>query len=239
MALIAPQPCTLFLFDLDGTLIDSRADIITALNRTLKRMNLGSLRESQAAAFIGDGVQKLVERALTEAIGGTPDTSLIQECMELFKKEYQDHLLDQTTLYPGVREALDQISWAKFAVVSNKLEKFSRLILDGLRLGDRFCPILGEDSTQTRKPDPRPLLEAISYWKAEPCMTTMVGDSATDIKAGKAAGVVTCGVTYGFRPREELEGAGCDLLITDLRELARYFRPPDLSELISFQTPEI
>jgi len=221
-----PRPCRLFLFDLDGTLIDSRADITTALNLTLMRMHLSALNESRIAAFVGNGVRKLVERALRETTGSQPEDSLIQHGIALFRDEYGNHLLDRTCLYPGVKEGLEQISWAGFAIVSNKPEEFSRRILEGLGLGGRFRPILGEDSTQTRKPDPTALLKAMELHMVPPSETAMIGDSAVDIEAGKAAGVITCGVSGGFRPKEELEAAGCDLMIGNLLELARYFCPP-------------
>ena len=220
------RACRLFLFDLDGTLIDSRADITTALNLALVRMNIRPLSESRVVEFVGNGVQKLVERALRETTGFQPENPLIQQGMALFREEYQNHLLDRTCLYPGVREGLDRLSWARFAVVSNKPEKFSRRILEGLGLGGRFCPVLGEDSTQTRKPDPTALLNAMECCAASPEETVMVGDSPVDIEAGKAAGVMTCGVRGGFHPTEELEAAGCDLIIGNLLELAVHFRPP-------------
>ena len=115
----------------------------------------------------------------------------------------------------------------KFAVVSNKPESFSRRILEGLGIGNRFCIILGGDSIQKRKPDPEPLFKAMDSCKASASETAMVGDSPVDIQAGKAAGVTTCGVLGGFRPQEELEAAGCDLIIGSLLELADHFRSPE------------
>ena len=132
--------------------------------------------------------------------------SLLKTCMTLFREEYGHHLLDQTCLYPSAKEALDRLSWASFAVVTNKPEGFSRRILDGLGVGNRFCAILGGDSVQKRKPDPEALLKAMNACRAAPSETAMVGDSPVDIQAGKAAGVTTCGVLGGFRPRQELEG---------------------------------
>jgi phosphoglycolate phosphatase len=226
MRLSAPHPCRLFLFDLDGTLIDSRADIAHSLNLALARMGMPPLHESRIADFVGEGVQKLIERALGEIAGGEPDSILTQKGVVLFREEYGSHLLDRTCLCPGVKQALDRLHWAEFAVVSNKPEVFSRRILEGLGLGSRFRIILGGDSTQRRKPDPEALLKAMDCCKAPPSETVMVGDSAVDIEAGRAAGVVTCGVLGGFRPQEELQAAGCDCLIKNLSELAVYFCPP-------------
>jgi phosphoglycolate phosphatase len=219
--------CRLFLFDLDGTLIDSRADITHSLNLTLARMELPSLSESQVGDFVGDGVQKLVERALRETTGSDPENTLTQKGMLLFREEYENHLLDRTCLCPHAKEALDSLSWAKFAVVSNKPEGFSRRILEGLGVAHRFCIILGGDSIQNRKPDPESLLKAMDYCGALPSESAMIGDSAVDIEAGKAAGVTTCGILGGFRPEEKLRAAGCDLLITDLLELAKHFSAPE------------
>jgi phosphoglycolate phosphatase len=222
----AKYPCRLFLFDLDGTLIDSRADITHSLNLVLVRMNLHPLPDSRVLDFVGSGVQKLIERSLREVTGREPEDSRTQEGVVLFREEYGDHLLDRTCLCPHVKDALELLSWAKFAVVSNKPEGFSRRILEGLGVTKKFCVILGGDSARNRKPDPESLLKAMSLCGESPAETVMVGDSAVDIEAGQAAGVITCGVLGGFRPRGELEAAGCDLVIENLLELADHFCVP-------------
>jgi phosphoglycolate phosphatase len=216
--------CRLFLFDLDGTLIDSRADITSALNRMLARMDLPALPESRVADFVGMGVQKLVERSMREINSAEPAPDLIQRGITLFREEYGNHLVVQTRLRPYVEEALDLLSWAELAVVSNKPESFCRRILQALGVDGRFCAIVGEDGTSPRKPDPALLFRAMDQCGAARGDTVMVGDSAIDIEAGKAAGVSTCGVLGGFRPSEELEAAGCDLIVQDLRQLADHFR---------------
>ena len=225
MTTIFPHSCRLFLFDLDGTLIDSRADLAFSLNLALARLNMRPLQESRIIDFVGDGVQKLIERSLRETTGREPESALTKDCIALFREEYGNHLLDRTRLCPGVLEALDRLSWANFAVVSNKPEGFSRRILEALNVAKRFCIILGGDSTRNPKPHPEPLMKAMDVCDSVPSETVMVGDSATDIKAGKAAGAIACGILGGFRARENLEEAGCDLIIHSLLELADYFLP--------------
>ena len=221
------RACRLFLFDLDGTLIDSRADITCSVNLALARLHLQSLQESSIADFVGNGVWKLMERALCKATDREPKSPLIQEGVDLFQEEYEKHLLDRTRLYPNVKEGLDRLSWAKFAVITNKPEGFSRRILEALEIGGRFSMILGGDSVQKRKPDPEALFKAMDFCNAPSSETAMIGDSAVDILAGKAAGIATCGILGGYRSRNELEAAGCDLIIETLLELADHFRPPE------------
>jgi len=218
-------PCArrLFIFDLDGTLIDSKADIAQAVNLALTQFRLPSLPVSRVAEFVGEGVQKLIERVLREISGQDADPERVHEMIKVFKSNYEEHMLDSTTLCDGVADALAQLSWAHFAVVSNKPEKFSRLILQGLGVADRFEVILGGDSVDKRKPDPAPLLEAMAQCNCGPEDSVMVGDSATDIVSGKAAGIISCGVTGGFGKLRELEAAGCDLIIESLIDLPKYF----------------
>ncbi len=222
----AQIPRRLFLFDLDGTLIDSKSDIARSLNAALVRMNLPALSLSKVSEFVGEGVQTLITRTLHEITGVDPGNGEVRTAMALYLEEYEAHPLDSTRLFDGVQEALKRLWWASFAVVTNKPERLSRRILDGLGVGDRFCSIVGGDSIPQRKPDAAPLLRAMAQCGASPSETVMVGDSAVDIHAGKAARVFTCGVTGGFRERNELEVAGCDLILSSLGELPDHFSPP-------------
>lgn len=226
MSIQKKRPCRLFLFDLDGTLIDSHDDIVDSINLALVRMHLPSLNPARIGSFVGDGIQTLIERTLREATGKEPNQALTDQGLLLFREEYGNHLLDQTLLCHHAKEALDLLNWAKFVVITNKPEDFSRRILEGLGVADRFSMILGGDSLQNRKPNPEALLKAMDFCQVPPGETAMIGDSAVDIEAGKAAGVTTCGIPGKFRSRTELEAAGSDLIIQDLTQLADHFYPP-------------
>jgi phosphoglycolate phosphatase len=222
----APWIRRLFLFDLDGTLIDSSADIARSINLALCRLNLSAIPPGRVNDFVGNGARKLVQRTLREVSGTEPGQERLNTATRLYLEEYSKHLLDSTVLYPGVLGMLDALWWASFGVVTNKPEGLSRRILDGLGVGGRFQVVLGGDSTPKHKPDPAPLIQAMQLCGAAPHESVMVGDSAVDVQAGKAAGMLTCGVVGGFRNREELEAAGCDLVVDDVASLARYFQPP-------------
>ncbi len=224
-----PQPCwprRIFLFDLDGTLIDSRADIARSINLALRRLGLPALTIDRVSEFVGDGVQMLMQRTLHEVLGAQPEPAEAARLRAYYLQEYEAHMLDETRLYPGVAELLDTLSWGTFSVVSNKPERFSRLILDELGVGKRFGVILGGDSVPQRKPDPAPLLEALRRSGGAPWEGAMIGDSPVDVMAGKAAGVVTCAFAGGFRSREELEAAGADAVVETMSAVARCFRAP-------------
>ncbi len=226
MNLDIPIPCRLFLFDLDGTLIDSRADIARSVNLSLVRLRLPQLPTARIIEFVGDGVEKLMGRALREACGKEPDAAALRRGLKVLLEEYGNHLMDDTVVYPGVREALEQLGWAGLGVVSNKPERFARQVLEGFGLARYFFAVLGGDSLARPKPDPALLFRAMEACGVGPEETVMVGDSATDIAAGRAAGTITCGFSGGFRTAQELLDAGCDLLISSLLELPRCFCPP-------------
>jgi phosphoglycolate phosphatase len=221
-----PHPCRLFLFDLDGTLIDSKEDIAKSVNLALVRLQQPRIPEARIIEFVGDGISNLMQQALHEASGLEPEPDAVHRSVEALMLEYENHLLDSTRLYPGVQEALDALWWGTFGVVSNKPEGLSRRVLDGLGLAESFCVILGGDSLPQRKPDPAPLLKAMACCGAEAAESVMIGDSPADIYAGKAAGLTTCGFSGGFRSRSELLEAGCDFLVENLTELTRLFCAP-------------
>ena len=209
-----PGPIELIVFDLDGTLIDSKLDLVQSVNAVRERLHLHKLPEETIATYVGRGVVTLMQRAL----GGEADENAVAEAVEFFLEYYRDHMLDHTLPYPGVREALDQLDGYRMAVLTNKPVRFSQAILDGLGLGRHFVQVYGGNSFERKKPDPIGLITLMREAGAPADRTMIVGDSDTDVLTGRNAGVWTCGVTYGLAP-QTLETSPPDFLLRDLREL--------------------
>lgn len=212
------------LFDLDGTLVDSRADLALAVNLMLAELGERTLSERQVLGFVGEGARLLVERSLCEACRGEPTGTKIDHALGIFLRHYGEHLLDRTTLYPEVRETLAELADAPMAIITNKPVDFAVTMLERLGLRHLFSVVLGGDSMPERKPSPMMLLEATRICGVDPGRSLMIGDSRIDIAAGHNAGMTTCGFTGGFRGRDELCEAGADLLFDRFSELVQLVR---------------
>ena len=184
------------LFDLDGTLIDSREDITAAVNHVRTSMGLTALPLSVVEEYVGDGVRLLLERAL-----GTADAGTIDRALAVMRPYYLDHCLDRTSLYPGIAgmlEALAACPGLRLGVVSNKPERPSERVLAGLGVRGRFAAVVGGDSTAARKPDPAPIRLALERAGVAGGRVLMVGDGPNDVEGARRAGFARCGVTWGF-----------------------------------------
>jgi phosphoglycolate phosphatase len=220
----AAKDLKLLIFDLDGTLVDSRLDLINSVNAMLQHFHRPELPGNVIAGYVGDGAPMLVRRAL-----GDPDEEeSVQEALEYFLSYYRVHKLDYTREYPGIKEALVAIrdgqngSERRMAVLSNKPVNPSRAIVDALGLGEFFVRVYGGNSFHTKKPDPlgvRTLLEETGIRSDE---AVIIGDSSVDVITGRNAELWTCGVTYGFAPRT-LDDAPPDVVVDSPQELADVF----------------
>jgi 2-phosphoglycolate phosphatase len=204
---------SLLIFDLDGTLIDSKKDIAVSLNAALEQEGFAPLSEKTVQDLVGRGAQRLVMEAL-----GNPTGEQLGRVFLNFWNHYDAHCLDRTSLYPGVREFLESCTDIPMAVVTNKPELFSRKILQGLGVASRFRWLIGGDTLGVQKPDPRVLDPIFAELGGKP-EALIVGDSEIDIDCGRDAGLWTCAVTYGFRGREELLALKPDFLIDRIEEL--------------------
>lgn len=210
------------IFDLDGTLIDSKEDLANSSNYMRTAMGLAPLDHASIFSFVGDGARMLIQRLLDHS----EDDAEVDRGLKIFLDHYREHMLDHTVLYPGVREAIEQLSGASrvrrggytLTVLTNKPVRFSRLILEGLGVADRFRLIYGGNSFEQKKPDPIGVNTVLEVTQMPPEATLMVGDSDTDVLTGRNARIATCGVTYGLGA-EKMQRTPPDVLVDDLREL--------------------
>jgi phosphoglycolate phosphatase len=212
-----------YLFDLDGTLVDSLLDLHQAVNHVVTSRGNDALSVDVVRAYIGDGVKVLLARSLlgkepptTEETRTTVPSDLLKRAEEIhdldagleeFRAFYIDHVVDHTQCYEGVRETLVVLETAgvSLGVVSNKPEAPTKKILDALGILDHFDAVVGGDTVGTLKPDPAPVLHALKTLGHDASEALMIGDSANDVLAGRRAGCDTVAVTYGFTARETLE----------------------------------
>jgi phosphoglycolate phosphatase len=203
------------VFDLDGTLIDSRADLASAVNHVLRRLALAELPPPTLYGYVGDGARTLVARAL-----GAAHHDRLDEAFALFMAHYGAHLLDETRLYPGIADVLGVLAerGAVLSVLTNKPVAMSRAILAGLGIAGSFVDVLGGDSLPTRKPDPAGLDALRTKTGTARERTLLVGDSGIDVRTARAGAVGFCGVSWGLTP-DDLRAAGPERVIDRPAEL--------------------
>ena len=217
-----PRSIKLVIFDLDGTLIDSRLDLVHSVNAMLRHLHRPELPDEVIASYVGDGAPMLVRRAL----GDPKDESIFTKALEYFLTYYRAHKLDHTTVYDGIPEALAHIqsngTQRTMAVLSNKPVLPSRAIVKELGLGHFFVKVYGGNSFETKKPDPLGVNTLLRETGNSAAAAVIVGDSSVDVLTGRNAGIATCGVTYGFAPHTLCE-APPDVTVNSPQELARLF----------------
>jgi len=215
------QDKRLMAFDLDGTLIDSVPDLAAAMARTLSELDLRVPNEVEVRDWVGNGAPVLVERALTWALQTAPEPALQTRAFNAFMAHYGAAPNTLTTLYPGVKEALQVLhqEGLTLVLITNKPERFIEPLLEHFNLLTFFTLWIGGDSLAKKKPDPLPLLHAANMCQIPPAECIMVGDSRHDMAAGKAAGFATLALPYGYNHGEPIEQSQPDLVITSLTEL--------------------
>jgi phosphoglycolate phosphatase len=220
-----PHSIKLVIFDLDGTLIDSRLDLVHSVNAALRHIERPELPDDVIASYVGDGAPILIQRALGPEAA---DEGLVRKGLEYFLGYYREHKLDHTIIYPGIQQALAAIQGSgngtsrKMAVLTNKPVNASRAIIEGLGMGRYFSQVYGGNSFATKKPEPEGALRIVAECGVQPRQAAIVGDSHVDIRTGRNAGLWTIAVTYGFAPHT-LEVEQPDVLVDTPQELSKVF----------------
>jgi phosphoglycolate phosphatase len=221
---IPSEHIRLLIFDLDGTLVDSRVDLANSVNAMLEYFHKPLLPNEVIASYIGDGAPMLVRRSL----GDPDDETFVHRALEFFLLYYREHKLDNTYVYAGIKESLDAIRAArngnpvKMAVLSNKPVIPSRAIVDALGLGEYFFQVYGGNSFHTKKPDPAGVQALLNETSVKPEQAAIIGDSHIDVLTAHNAGIYSVGVNYGFAPHTFMD-AQPDVLIDEPKELADVF----------------
>ncbi len=206
------------VYDLDGTLIDSQLDLAISVNAALADAGRAPKPVELIATTIGDGARAMLERAFEEA-----SPAILERALQVFRAHYRDHCLDHTQLYPGVRTTLEHFRAKGQAVVSNKPDDFTRLIVAGLGLGPLIPVVMGGSPERALKPDPAPIAAALAALGVVPGRAVMVGDGLPDLEAGRRAGTRTCAATYGLGTRAVLARGKPDHWIEEFAALQQLF----------------
>jgi phosphoglycolate phosphatase len=202
------------LFDLDGTLIDSKRDLVQSVNATLRGMGRAELPEDLVASYVGSGAPILISRAL----GGAGSAAEQQSALKFFLAHYDQHKLDFTREYPGVRETLEKLRRVPMAVLTNKPVNVSVRILAGLGLAGFFRAIYGGNSFATGKPDPLGANTILSEMGIAAAQAAMVGDSELDVQTARNAGMISAIVNFGFGTHDR-EMYPADIYLDRMEEL--------------------
>ncbi|MGE0644507.1 MAG: HAD family hydrolase [Nitrospira sp.] len=214
---MAPTPVDLLIFDLDGTLIESKWDIAHSVNFTLVELGLPARPIEEIFGFVGDGVKRLLRLAVGEG-----NQARFEEALKVFRGHYLEHCLDRTVFYPGIEPMLQHFTNKKKAIATNKSIEYTRVILNGLG-PQHFGYMVGGDNGFGLKPEPGMLLHIIDTIGVRKERTILVGDSTNDINGGHNAGIRVCAVGYGMGNREKMAACRPDWFIEHPEELMELF----------------
>lgn len=214
----------LILIDLDGTMIDTVPDLAFSVDDMMRQLGLPERGEDRVRDWVGNGVERLVKRALLDQLEGEPDADQFGQAYPLFLESYQTHNGRHSRLYPGVAEGLAWLREQDFHLgcITNKAERFTLPLLRQLAIFDTFSLVISGDTLPTKKPDPAPLLHAAKHFQVSPAQSWMIGDSSNDVKAARAAkfDAIVC-VPYGYNHGEDIRDAHPDVVIERFTDLPK------------------
>ena len=209
------------LIDVDGTLVDSVPDLTFCVDEMMKKLDMPIHGEAKVRTWVGNGVERLVQRALVGKLDGEPDDALYERAYPIFIELYRDNTSKRSCLYPGVKEGLDYLTAEgyPFGCVTNKAAQFTEPLLQDLGIFDYFSIVISGDTLEKKKPDPMPLLHAAKFFNVAPEKALMIGDSISDVKAARAAGFQIVCMTYGYNHGVDIREANPDAIMDTMTEL--------------------
>lgn len=222
MAIHRPE---MVLIDVDGTLVDSVPDLTFCVDEMMERLDMPPRGERKVRDWVGNGVERLVERALIDRLDGEPDPQLFERALPIFMDLYRENTSTRSHLYPGVEEGLAFLASTGIPVgcVTNKAAEFTEPLLRTLGIRDRFGLVVSGDTLPKKKPDPLPLRHAAERFGVAPERALMIGDSVSDVKAARAAGFEIVCMSYGYNHGVDIREAQPDAVIDSMGELPRLF----------------
>ena len=212
----------LIMIDVDGTLVDSVPDLAYCIDEMMQKLGLQKWGETKIRHWVGNGVPKLVERALTGELEGRPIKEVFDIAYPIFLDLYEDNSAERSYLYDGVREGLDYLKSQRYQLgcVTNKSEQFTHPLLKALGIFNDFKIIISGDTLAKRKPDPMPLLYCAERFNLKPEECLMLGDSVSDVKAARAAGFDIICMSYGYNHGNDIADENPDLVIDSMSQLS-------------------
>ena len=212
----------LIMIDVDGTLVDSVPDLAYCIDEMMQKLGLQKWGETKVRHWVGNGVPKLVERALTGKLEGRPIKEVFDIAYPIFLDLYEDNSAERSYLYDGVREGLDYLKSQRYQLgcVTNKSEQFTHPLLKALGIFNDFKIIISGDTLPKRKPDPMPLLYCAERFNLKPEECLMLGDSVSDVKAARAAGFDIICMSYGYNHGNDIADENPDLVIDSMSQLS-------------------
>jgi phosphoglycolate phosphatase len=212
----------MILIDVDGTLVDSVPDLAFCVDEMMKQLGRPPHGETKVRDWVGNGVERLVRRALIGQLDGEPDEADFQQAYPIFLELYAENTSQRSMLYPGIREGLEYLKAKGYRLgcVTNKAAQFTLPLLKDLGVHDEFELIVAGDTLPKKKPDPMPLLHAAEQLGASPGESLMIGDSQSDVKAARAAGFQIVCMSYGYNHGEDIRNYNPDAVIDSLTEIS-------------------
>jgi phosphoglycolate phosphatase len=211
----------MILIDVDGTLVDSVPDLAYCVDEMMRRLGREPHGEARVRDWVGNGVERLVRRALVGRLEGEPPEEDFERAYPIFLELYRDNTARRSVLYPGIREGLSYLESAGYPLgcVTNKAAQFTEPLLQALGVYDRFQIVISGDTLPRKKPDPMPLLHAAEFFGVAPAESLMVGDSVSDVTAARAAGFQILCMSYGYNHGMDIREAEPDAVIDSLVEI--------------------